>query len=415
VKKRNAGLILSAAAVFILILAVCAQAGAAEAPATNAAPSPRAPIYIVGDNSFTPANGVTGGSGTASDPYIIENWAIDASGANGIDIENTTAYFVVRNCLIENATDPYDGIQLYNVNNGVIENNTCENNSNCGIGLYRFSDKNTLTGNTCGNNGRHGIGLYFSFNNTLTGNTCENNYGAGIYLWSYSAPSSGNTLSNNACRNSLVGIFLGCSSGNTLSNNACENNSNYGIYLYSSSDNNTLTGNTCENNYRGIELESSSNNTLTGNICGNNDYIGIYLTSSDNNIISRNYLLNNTENNAYDNGTNRWNNHWDNNEGGNYWSDWQPPAHPDNDNNGIVDNARPIMGGTNQDNYPLVIGYFPPTTTTISSTTTSTTLTTTTTTPTTTAPPSEFWTWVAVGIGVIVVIAIVAWALMRRR
>lgn len=42
---------------------------------------------------------------------------------------------------------------------------------------------------------------------------------------------------------------------------------NYGIYLYSSS-NNTVTGNTCNNNSGyGINLQTSSNNTVTGNTC----------------------------------------------------------------------------------------------------------------------------------------------------
>jgi hypothetical protein len=36
------------------------------------------------------------------DNYIIENYVINASKANGIDIRNTTAYFVIRNCLVEN-------------------------------------------------------------------------------------------------------------------------------------------------------------------------------------------------------------------------------------------------------------------------------------------------------------------------
>jgi hypothetical protein len=86
------------------------------------------PIRIQNDYQFTAANGVVSGSGTVSDPYIIENWAIDASGANGIDIQNTTAYFIVRNCLIENsAISMHGGIYLNNVVNGTIENNTCEN------------------------------------------------------------------------------------------------------------------------------------------------------------------------------------------------------------------------------------------------------------------------------------------------
>ncbi|TDA33944.1 MAG: hypothetical protein DSO02_03230, partial [Hadesarchaea archaeon] len=63
----------------------------------SASPDPHAPIYIEGDGNFKPANGVRSGSGTKTDPYIIENWEIDASNAHGIHIKNTTAYFVIRN------------------------------------------------------------------------------------------------------------------------------------------------------------------------------------------------------------------------------------------------------------------------------------------------------------------------------
>src|SRR3990170_2421328 len=51
-----------------------------------------APIVIVGNAEFTGANGVTGGSGTPSDPYIIEGWEINASAADGIAILYTTAH-----------------------------------------------------------------------------------------------------------------------------------------------------------------------------------------------------------------------------------------------------------------------------------------------------------------------------------
>src|SRR5439155_6381742 len=36
------------------------------------------PIAIVNDSDFTPANGVTGGNGTPSDPYVIEGWSIES-------------------------------------------------------------------------------------------------------------------------------------------------------------------------------------------------------------------------------------------------------------------------------------------------------------------------------------------------
>ena len=55
-------------------------------------------IYIDGDSDFTSANGVVSGSGIKSDPYIIENWSISASNAHGILIENTNAFFKIRNC-----------------------------------------------------------------------------------------------------------------------------------------------------------------------------------------------------------------------------------------------------------------------------------------------------------------------------
>ena len=56
------------------------------------------PICIDGDLEFTLANGVIGGSGTENDHYIIEDWDINASTANGIYIGNTTAYFTIRDC-----------------------------------------------------------------------------------------------------------------------------------------------------------------------------------------------------------------------------------------------------------------------------------------------------------------------------
>jgi parallel beta-helix repeat protein len=282
------------------------------------------PIYIDGDSSFTPANGVTSGSGTQSDPYIIENWVINAPGANanGIYIQNTTAYFVVRNCLVENGSanpwnlplrPAYDGIYLLNVVNGEIENNTFRNDCN-------------------------GISLINSSNNHLTNNTSENNWVAGIHITS----SSNNTLTNNICMNSGYGIFI---------SGFASEKPNHGGWVIFLSLNNTLSNNTCSNNEYGIYLgPSSPNNTLTRNTCENNNY-GIYLTDSSGNTIFHNRLLNNTENNAYDDSANSW----DENGMGNYWSDWQPPEHPDADNDGIVDEPRPIAGGTNQDNYPLLL------------------------------------------------------------
>ena len=91
-------------------------------------------------------------------------------------------------------------------------------------------------------------------------------YNYGIYLYSSSNNTSNNTVTGNTCNNNnSTGINLSSSSNNTVTGNTCNNN-NYGIYL-SSSSNNTVTGNTCNNNNYGICLQTSSNNTVTGNTC----------------------------------------------------------------------------------------------------------------------------------------------------
>lgn len=80
----------------------------------------RGPIAINSDSDFTSANGVTGGSGTASDPYIISGWDIEFNWVSAqISISNTRAFFVLRNVT---AGGVGDGIVLNNVANGRLEN-----------------------------------------------------------------------------------------------------------------------------------------------------------------------------------------------------------------------------------------------------------------------------------------------------
>ncbi|MBM1154367.1 right-handed parallel beta-helix repeat-containing protein, partial [archaeon] len=59
------------------------------------------PIIITSDNEFTADNGVSSGSGTKKDPYIIENLIIDY----GIRIYSTTKYLIIRNCIIRRAPE----------------------------------------------------------------------------------------------------------------------------------------------------------------------------------------------------------------------------------------------------------------------------------------------------------------------
>ena len=228
------------------------------------------PILITHDDNFTDYG--FSGSGTAGEPYIIENYAIVTTNESGIYVNGTSKHFVIRNCHVE-ATEY--GIFISHVTEGTasVVNNTCMNNFYCGI-LVLFSSVATVANNTCTNNNWHGIFLGHSSGATLTNNTCTNNNRDGIYPYY----SSGATLTNNTCtNNNWHGIFLGYSSGATLTNNTCTNNDQPGIWLGDSSSA-TLTNNTCTNNNRdGIYLYFSSGATLTNNTCTNNNRDGIYL------------------------------------------------------------------------------------------------------------------------------------------
>ncbi len=86
------------------------------------------PIIIDGDGDFTSANGVGEGTGVETDPFIIEGWVIDGAAANGIFIQNTEKYLIIRNCEITNFGEA--GIKLDGVMNVVIENNLIDQGDN---------------------------------------------------------------------------------------------------------------------------------------------------------------------------------------------------------------------------------------------------------------------------------------------
>ena len=286
----------------------------APVPARTAYTS-HANITIDDNYGFQPANwtanGISGGSGIHSDPYVINGWGINGAGHQyAIYVGNTTKHFKLSNCSGKNAT--LAGIYLNNVKNSTVINNDCSNNGMESIAIAYSDGDNFIADNLCANsnyglivalssnciitdnlceNNSISIGFVSSCNNTVFNNTCRNDSyggGTGIYLDPYS---SDNTIVGNNCSSNIYGITLDIyCCNNTIANNTCNSNNNYGIFLYSSSDNNTLSNNTCSNNGYGIALASSSYNTLSNNNCSSNINHGIVLYSSSNN----NTLSNNT-------------------------------------------------------------------------------------------------------------------------
>jgi len=288
------------------------------------------------NNTNFPNNGVVSGNGTASNPYVISGWNISAASASGIQIQNTNAYFEVRDCHVYNGSlgipTPNDGIDLYNCANGTLSNNNCSNNVG-GIYLYDSSN-NTLVNNTCNSNGVYGIVLDLSSNyNTLNNNNCSNN-DYGIFLWS----SSSNTISSNTCSNNRYGITISASSSNNLTDNTCNLNTQNGIRLSTSSNNVISWNEVCNNTLQGVNITSGSNNRIWNNTFFGNNGVGVQ---------------------AYDAGTNNWWNTSGSPHGyGNYWSDLTGPD--DEVPYGIVDWSYNLTGTSGaKDLYPLTTPTWP--------------------------------------------------------
>src|SRR2546429_9378860 len=107
-------------------------------------------ILIVGNAEFTPANGVTSGTGTASDPYVIQGWNITVCWHcpyYGIEVANTTAYFRIFNVTVSSliTAQPATGILLNNATNGRIDNSVVKDESVfCCGGVFGDSSKNVV-------------------------------------------------------------------------------------------------------------------------------------------------------------------------------------------------------------------------------------------------------------------------------
>ncbi|MFX1411533.1 MAG: nitrous oxide reductase family maturation protein NosD [Promethearchaeota archaeon] len=349
----------------------------------------------VGAHNWTWAKSQTwcSGSGTWKDPFIIENLDISGFGAisYGIEIKNSNAFFIIRNCKIYNAIE--NGIYLDFVNNSRLINNNCSNNGYAGIALLYRCLNNTISGNIVNKNDAYGIYLYEeNNNNTLIGNTVNDNGDTGISLHWY----SNNTiikqnivnknrdygielydycgynivLDNEINNNGETGIDLEYqSNNNTISNNIIENNKFFGVYLESECIKNTFIENTIRNNSEGLYLDSNcDSNVISGNIISDNMQYGIYLTDggegdgndfnliidnlisqnnigvfidshSNNNSLYENFFIENLKH-AIDNGDD---NKWNSSTIGNYWDNH---TGPDNNNDGIVDSPYTFIGGT---------------------------------------------------------------------
>jgi len=318
-----------------------------------------APIRIDSDADFTQAKGVTGGSGTAADPWRLEGWNITgALQAHCIYVGNTTQPFAIAGCRAHNASGTFvsyyyteSGIIFYNVTNGCVSDAVVENNEFDGICLYN-STHCTLSGNNVRGN-EYGITVMEgSNNNSVMGNTVQSNGYYGLSL----IDASTNRVSANAVRwNGANGICISNGTFNRLDANNVTGNDN-GIDLWEAGNNN-VAGNWLWNNTNGIYLEYSDRNWIENNNASGNSECGIRLASSTGNRMFHNSLANNSVAQAMDaSGGNAWDNGYP--SGGNFWGEFvQQDANLDGFGDAPYLSIKGNMGS--RDRYPLMRAWFP--------------------------------------------------------
>ncbi len=347
------------------------------------------------DNNWTTTNSTyswVNGKGTWDEPYIIENVTVDnLNQGNGILIENSNEYFIIRNSTIKNAfsSSSYAGIWLSNVGNGTItesqiydnyygiviwpgSNNTVSfnnisNNNNSlatpsGTGLYlrSSSNNNTIFNNTIMNNGDYGIYLRSTCDyNNISKNIIFGNRNNGIYFQSASDLDSGNynTIRENIFENNGIdgsgspgGMYFRANTTKIVGNSFI-NNYGYGVWMRASYWNNFSNNIVTNNTLDGFFVRQTHNSTFTKNFVQNNSLYGINIDitfgNSYNNLLYNNFLNGSGSGNVDDNGINTV---WNNSQIGNYWSDY---SGSDGNGDGIGDSIYNVPGGSNNDTLPI--------------------------------------------------------------
>ena len=248
------------------------------------------PIYINGNEDFTPENGVTGGNGTEENPFIIEDWVIvgNGSASDGIFINNTDLYFVIMNCTVSNFSYMYDaGIAFNNVKNGRIEDTRTYGND-YGIDI-NGSSYITITSCDSFDNLLSGIDFSCVSNSIIEDSVVYNNHKfSGIDLdgsFRGGNLSVNNTIRNCKVFNNTIGIDVGAASDarhssyhKILDSEIYDNGIPApgeggwaGIHTWFVDD---ITVENCSiyHNGRGIEISSSSNNIIRNNKIYNHKY-----------------------------------------------------------------------------------------------------------------------------------------------
>ena len=149
------------------------------------------------------------------------------------------------------------------------------------IGIYAANVVNVTIKNCTITTNSSGEGVWFNYVNhsfILDSNIIGSNYGIDLYS------SSNNNLSKNTVSSCWKGIYFYLSSNNSL--NRCIATSNTaGLYTEQSSRNSFTNSNFDSNSLEGLWIVSSNYNNFSNLSAIGNDFFGVYLVSSSNNTL----------------------------------------------------------------------------------------------------------------------------------
>ncbi|MCK5772538.1 MAG: right-handed parallel beta-helix repeat-containing protein, partial [Thermoplasmata archaeon] len=236
-------------------------------------------ILIEGDSAFNTSNGISSGSGTANDPYVIENMTIEVTDTVGIKIVNTTKHLVIRNCTLSGGkTDMTSSIYVHNASNVNISHTRIDQGY---MGIYSTESSHIDMFDVIINTSPRGIGMTDIDNVTINQSRFENN-SIGIHFISGTDLSISHTICKN---NSMYGIGLKYVERVIISNNSLKAN-DVGLSLEGLSGDILVKDNHVSyNDGNGFTLRYGFNNVLIqGNNISSNGQDGIsisYLTGSN--------------------------------------------------------------------------------------------------------------------------------------
>lgn len=174
--------------------------------------------------------------------------------------------------------------------------------------------------------------------------------------------SSNNTIVHNIIKNGNVGIYIAHAPKNNISKNHIKHQQEYGVYVYSSSDEVILFDNEFRDNTCGARVKQSDHCTVFENLFQDNDKGFYFCCGSSSNTAYHNTFINNSVWNACDYvGGNKW--YASLPVGGNYWDEYtgldnfSGPGQDQPGSDGIGDKPFADSKADIDDLYPLMEPY----------------------------------------------------------